>query len=310
MAKKKKRNIADGSGDMDAIKLPDQKQLKELNAETRRGSAVNQYAESLFSTDKSRHKGSFERALQFEDPSMNLAPKKVVEQEEEEEEEDITEYAAKAMPKATGLNRGIRIGKLYIKKKTIVIWCVTVGVLLLFMLFAFPPIITNDTDGSKVKKDANVFSEMGMTELKAYAAAHHYVNSEKALSSEKHENYRVVNLAFTARNLSPFTVEIPKFVVNKIDKKYKDTVAYIASGDVDANGKDVPISIPAFSSLTINIEVLVNVEDIDENEFNDAVTSMVISTEGMNKKVFGLSIPCLPYYIFVSDDIVLDMSLE
>ena len=97
---KKKKNIADGSGDMDAIKLPDKKKIKALNTETRRGSAMNQYADSLFSTDKSRHQGSFERAIAYEDPGRNLtlAP----DDEEEEEEEDITEFAARNVPKATG----------------------------------------------------------------------------------------------------------------------------------------------------------------------------------------------------------------
>ena len=69
---KKKKNIADGSGDMDPIKLPDQKKIRALNTETRRGSAMNQYADSLFSNDKSRKQGSFERAIQYEDPGRNL----------------------------------------------------------------------------------------------------------------------------------------------------------------------------------------------------------------------------------------------
>ncbi len=305
MAKKKKRNTADGSGDMDAIKLPDQKKIRELNTETRRGSAVNQYAESLFSTDKSRHKGSFERAIQYEDPGRNLTL--VPEEEEEEEEEDITEFAARSVPKATGLNRGVKLGGQYVRKKTIVIWCVVAVTFLLAMMFAFPPIFSDDTENSKVLTDANVFSQMGMTELKAYASSHYYVNSEKAFSSEKMDNYRVVELSFTARNLSPFTVEIPKFVVTKVDPLYKDHIAYIKSGSVNENGEDVPETIPAFESKKIKIEVLVNVEDLKEQQFNDAVTSMIISTEGMNKKVFGLSVPCVPYFIFVSNNISLDL---
>lgn len=306
MAKKKKKNMADGSGDMDPIKLPDQNKIRELNAETRRGSAVNQYAESLFSTDKSRHKGSFERAIQYEDPgrNMTLVPD---DQDEEEPEEDITEFAARSVPKATGLNRGVRFAGQYVKKKTIVIWCVVVISFLLLMMFAFPPVITDDTENSRVLQDVNVFGQMGMTELKSYASAHYYVNSEKAFSSEKSENYRVVNLSFSARNLSPFTVEIPKVVVSKVKSKYEDSIAYVSCGSVDENGNDVPITVPAFGTKQIDVKVLVNVEKLDEQQFNEAVTTMVLSTEGMNKKVFGLSIPCMPYYIFVSDNILLDM---
>jgi hypothetical protein len=44
-----------------------------------------------------------------------------------------------------------------------------------------------------------------------------------------------------------------------------------------------------------------------EKELNEAVSSMIISTKGMNKKVFGISIPCVPYFIFVSNNIWLDL---
>ena len=306
MAKKKKKNIADGSGDMDPIKLPDQKKIRALNTETRRGSVINQYADSLFSTDKSRHQGSFERAIQYEDPGRNLTL--VPDEEEEEEEEDITEYAAREIPKATGLNRGVKLGNQYVRKKTIVIWCIVAVSFLLFMMFAFPPIFTDDNENSEVLYDKNVFEKMGMTELKAYASTHYYVNSEKAFSSEKMENYRVVKLSFTARNLSPFKVEIPKFVVSKVDPLYEDKIAYVSSGSVDDSGNDIPVTVPAFSSKKIEIEVLVNVVDIDERQFNDALSSMIISTKGMTKNVLGMKIPCVPYFIFVSNDLSLSFN--
>lgn len=305
MAKKKKKNIADGSGDMDAIKLPDRKKINALNTETRRGSAINQYAESLFSSDKSRHQGSFERAIQYEDPGRNLT---LAPEEEEDEEEDITEFAARQIPKATGLNRGVKLGNQYVRKKTIVIWCVVAVTFLLFMIFAFPPIFSDDTEHSEVMHDRDVFEKMGMTELKAYASAHYYVNSEKAFSSEKMENYRVVKLSFTARNLSPFKVEIPKIVVTKVDPLYEDKIAYVTFVDgVDASENDVGVTVPAFGSKKVEVEILVNVVDLDERQFNDAISSMILSTEGMTKNVLGMHIPCLPYYIFVSNNISLSL---
>lgn len=304
MAKKKKK-ITDGSGDMDSIRLPDKKDIYALNTPKHRGTAMNQYAESLFSNDKSRYQGSFERAIQYEDPGRNMTL--VPEDEQEEEEEDITEFAAKAIPKATGLNRGVKLGNQYVRKKTIVIWIVVAVTFLLFMMFAFPPIIADDTDNSEVLYNKNVFEKMGMTELKAYASAHYYVNSEKAFSSEKAENYRVVKLAFTARNLSPFTVEIPKFVVTKVDPRYEDNIAYVSTGTVDSNGNDIPLTVPAFGSKKIEVEVLVNVAEIDERQFNEAISSLILSTKGMTKNVFGMKIPCIPYFIFVSDNMSLSL---
>jgi hypothetical protein len=122
------------------------------------------------------------------------------------------------------------------------------------------------------------------------------------------ENYRVVKLVYNARNLSPFKVEIPKFVVKKVEAQYEDRIAYISMADKKENGDQAPVEIPAFSSKEITIEVLVNVADISEKEFNEAVSSMIIATEGMNKKVFGLSVPCIPSFVFVSNNILLDMS--
>ena len=127
---------------------------------------------------------------------------------------------------------------------------------------------------------------------------------EKFFTSEKSDNYRVAELSFNVRNLSPFKVEIPKFVVSKVDAPYKNKIGYIQS-EIGEDGKDVPITIPAFSSKKIKIRVVVNVAEMSEKEFNDALSSMIISTKGMNKKVFGLSVPCVPYFIFVSNNISL-----
>ena len=302
MAKVKKNP---GSGDMDSIRLPDKQEIRALNTPKHRGSLTNQYAESLFSKGESHYKGSFERAILYEDPAMNLRTSK---DEEEEQEEDFSDFNAKEIPKATGLNRGVKLGNQYVKKKTIVIWCTVAVTFLLFMMFAFPPIISDDTSSSVVDKEANVFKNMGMTELKAYASSHYSMNSQKAFTSEKMENYRVVKLAYNARNLSPFKVEIPKFVVKKVASQYKDRIAYISMADKKENGDQEPAEIPAFGSKTVTIEVLVNVADLSEKEFNEAVSSMIIATEGMNKKVFGLSVPCIPSFIFVSNNILLDMS--
>ena len=168
--------------------------------------------------------------------------------------------------------------------------------------------MTDDLDNSKVLEHQDIFKDMGMTELKAYASAHYYVHSQKAFNSERSENYRVVELAFNARNLSPFTVEIPKVVVTKIDPLYEDHIAYVKVGSVDENGKDVPETIPAFSSKKITVQILVEITELSEREFNDAIASMILSTEGMNKKVLGMSIPCVPFFMFVSNNISLELN--
>lgn len=303
MAKKKK--TTPGSGDMDSIRLPSKKEIYSLNTPKHRGSITNQYAESLFSNDKSQHQGSFERAILYEDPAMNLRRPG---EEEEEPEDDFSDFNAREIPKATGLNRGVKLGNQYVKKKTIVIWVSVAVAFLLFMIFAFPPVISDNTDDSTVEKDANVFRNMSITELKAHASTHYSMVSEKAFESEKAENYRVVKLVYNARNLSPFKVEIPKFVLTKIDPRYEDKIGYITMAEKTKNGDQKAAIIPAFGSKEIVVEVMVNVVDMDEKQFNDAIASMIISTEGMNKKVFGLSVPCIPSFVFVSNNMLLDLN--
>ena len=154
----------------------------------------------------------------------------------------------------------------------------------------------------------DIFKDMGTTELKKYASEHYAVNAdlEKFFTSEKSDNYRVAELSFKVRNLSPFKVEIPKFVVSKVDSQYSNNIGYIET-DLDENGKDIPITVSAFSTEKITIRVVINTAEMTEKELNEAVSSMIISTKGMNKKVFGISIPCVPYFIFVSNNIWLDL---
>ena len=304
MAKKKKSDPT--RGDMDSIRLPNRKEIYSLNTPKHRGLAINQYAESLFSKDDGYHQGKFERAIHYEDPAMNLNDPRL--DAEDEQEEDFSDFNAREIPKATGLNRGVKLGNQYVKKKTIVIWVSVAVAFLLFMIFAFPPVISDNTDDSTVEKDANVFRNMSITELKAHASTHYSMVSEKAFESEKAENYRVVKLVYNARNLSPFKVEIPKFVLTKIDPRYEDKIGYITMAEKTKNGDQKAAIIPAFGSKEIVVEVMVNVVDMDEKQFNDAIASMIISTEGMNKKVFGLSVPCIPSFVFVSNNMLLDLN--
>lgn len=289
---------------MDSIRLPNRKEIYSLNTPKHRGSAINQYAESLFSKDEGYHQGKFERAILYEDPAMNLKDPRL--DAEDEQEEDFSDFNAREVPKATGLNRGVKLGSQYVKKKTIVIWCVVAVSFLLAMMFAFPPIVSDDVDNT-TSVEKNIFEKMSMTELKAHASTHYSIGSEKAFNSEKKENYRTVRLAFSAKNLSPFKVEIPKFVLTKIDPRYSDKVAYISMAQTDSKGEQIPVVIPGFSSKKFEVDVLMNIEDMDSEQFNEAVRSMVISTEGMNKKVFGMSLKCVPSYVFVSNSIELDL---
>ena len=88
------------------------------------------------------------------------------------------------------------------------------------------------------------------------------------------------------------------------DKHYKPV---ILTHYLDENGKDIPVTVSAFSTEKITIRVVINTAEMTEKELNEAVSSMIISTKGMNKKVFGISIPCVPYFIFVSNNIWLDL---
>ena len=72
-------------------------------------------------------------------------------------------------------------------------------------------------------------------------------------------------------------------------------------GEGGGNGGTCEIS--AFSVKTVTVEVLMNVHELNAEQFDAAMTSLVIRTNGMRKKLGPISIPTVPAFVFVNDSL-------
>lgn len=293
-------------GSMDSIGVPDTEKIVALNdPKFRNSDDINSRAEQIFTGDKTIRQDRFDRATKSYD-DINLHTAEEMEMRRREEEKDIMKYAAKMPTKAaTGLNKGTRIGGSYVRKGTIVKWAVIFVAAILVLVLFFPPFFSSDPELSRVKYDEDVFEDKGLTGFKTYASANYTVYNENAFSSEDPKNYRVVDLAFTLRNPSPLQMKIPQYKIFRVDSDYDDVVCYATSVTKDSDGKVIGDVIPGFSSKDVIVRVMVNVSGMSDEEFDDCITSMVISTVDMKKKLTkNTYVPCVPAFMPVSNNTI------
>ncbi len=64
-----------------------------------------------------------------------------------------------------------------------------------------------------------------------------------------------------------------------------------------------------FEGKDVTIEMMINVTDMTEEELDECVTGMVLSTTGAKKRIArGVELPCLPAYLFVSDTVTVRLN--
>lgn len=205
------------------------------------------------------------------------------------------------------LDKGVKVGTAYVRRGRVYFWIfITLMILALAVTF-LPPIMSSKTDETKVLFERNVFENKGMTDFKSYALANYSVYNEGAFSSEKSENYRVVELSVHIQNSSPFQVKIPQYKAIKVPKKHKDRLCYVTSTTVrETLGDSDPVTgdvVEPFGAKDVTIEIMVNVSDMTDSEFEDMITGLVIKTVDAKKRILpGIYIPCLPAILFVSDN--------
>ncbi|MBQ6632866.1 MAG: hypothetical protein IJH80_01545 [Ruminococcus sp.] len=296
-------------GSMDSISTPDTDKIVNLSDPNfGKINDINSKADKIFIGDKRVRSDRFDRATKSYD-DINLHTAEELEQKRREEEKDILKYAATPPKKAaTGLNRGTKLGNSYVRKGTIVKWAVIFVAALLIIVLFFPPFFSSETKLSGVRLDDDPFEGMGLTDFKTYALSNYSVYSEEAFSSEDPNNYRVVDLVFSIRNPSPLEMKIPQYDIFRVPDEYKKAVCYATSWKKNSEGKVIGDTVPGFSSADVTIRVMVNVTDMTDNDFDDCVTSMIISTSGAEKKLTKTTyIPCIPAFMPVSNNI--DISL-
>ncbi len=295
---------------MDSIKVPDNVDLRSLNATQYRGSAVNAAADEIFS-DRYARKTRFGAVdVNYEGSEKRAKARR----EEAEKEEDS--FIPKTNPNKKApdaLHQGVKVGTSYVERKKVIIWITTALLLLGCALLFLPPLMNSTTEETKVDFERNIFSQMGMTEFKAFALSNYSVYNPNAFSSEKNENYRVIELSVHVQNSSPFMVTIPQYEALHVPAKYEERVCYVSStgraATKNGSGKVIGDTIDGFSGKDVTIEVMINVTDMTEEELDECVTGMVLSTSGAKKRIArNVEVPCLPAVLFISDHVTVPLN--
>lgn len=284
---------------MDSIAVPDTEKIQKLSDPKFHGSERNRQADAIFEGNKFNKVGDFDRATKF----YGSAEEKRLELEKD----DPDDFIPKRDPnrKAPGkMNMGVKVGSTYVKRKKVVMWIVIAVILLACALLFLPPLMTSNSEDTKVIYDRNVFENMGMTEFKTYALANYSVYSEEAFSSEKKENYRVVSMNVHLQNTSPFEVSVGQVEVTHVPKAYEDKICYVTLTRTDKDGAITNETVPGFSGKDITIEVMVNVTDMTDEQFDEAITGLILSTKDTKKRIaMDKYIPSIPAFLFVSDNV-------
>ena len=266
---------------MDSLKLPDQDKLDSL--------------QDGFITKKPESTGSFDDFDKVTAPTFAKAGKVQDIPNKEDKKDDPDDFIPKPDPNRKANNIGVKVGKRYVSKKRmakIIACCVIAAAVVLFF---FPPVVTNNTDESSAEKE-NIFQTMGLTELKEDILKNKSVYSEEGLSSELSENYRICKVSLNIKNMTPFELKIPGYDIVSADSDYKQRFIYASP---EKSGGDI---IPPFSNEPVTVEVLVNVASMTDLQFDEAVTSLVLKTSGMKKKIGkSLYCPCIPAFVPVSN---------
>ena len=290
---------------MDSLSVPDTTRMKDLDrpASYRAGTGINAAADEIFNS--SSHIG---RTTQFGAADMNYKGSEKMAKERKDAEEDDPLKDMRFSPEVNRkapdvMHQGVKVGSAYVERRKVVIWMVVSFLLLACALIFLPPLMNSSDETTSVDHDRNVFEDMGMNEFKAYAVANYSVYSTDAFSSEKNESYRVIRLNAHLQNSSPFEVTIPQYKAVHVPGKYKNKVCYVTSAKTE-DGKIVGDTIPGFSGEDVTIEIMVNVVGMTDEDLDECITGMILSTVDAKKQMVGnIKTPCIPGFLFVSNTV-------
>lgn len=273
---------------MDSVSLPSQEKINNLK--------------DGYDAKKIVKDNAFDEFAEITRPSFDRATKAAfIPERNDDNEDDDDDFIPKPDPNRKANIVGVKVGKTYIAKAKlakIIIFCV---VAVLVIVFFFPPFATSNADLSG-SENQNIFREKGLTELKEDILKNTTVYDISALSSEQGDSYRMCTIVANITNITPFELEIPSYAIVSSNSDYKSKFVYADSS------KEAGDVIPPFSSEPVQIKVLVNVAGLNEEQFDKAVTSLVLRTDGMKKKIGGSTYcPCIPAVIVVSNAITFSL---
>lgn len=277
---------------MDSISTPDMKNLSSKQSDN-----INNYDRYSRAEDKyGRVKVSFDSATKMKELDSILMDKH---KEKDEVQEMLDEFQPKRkMAPAQGLDRGVKINGRYVAIRRIVtVFVILLAAAVFYLLFVPPFFFANDSESSCRYED--IFASKGITNYKAEVAQDKNVYNLEALSSDKSDSYRICTVAFDAKNMSPFAVKAEDYVILG-GGQFKNNIVY-------STAVDDSLEIPPFSTKTVRVEILVNRNGLSDEDFDEAITSLLLTTKGAKKQLTkSFTLPCLPALMSVSDVISFD----
>ncbi len=278
---------------MDKISTPD---LSNLSAgQSQKLNTFDRYTRAEDNSGKVR--ATFDRAQLVKDFEIKKEP------DPDDPEVMAKEFSAKKRTvAASALDKGVKVRGVYVARRRIITAvCVFVGILVVIALF-FPPIFAPNDELSDCRSEA-LFSKSGFTHYKAELMENKHVYNVEALKSDKSSSYRICTVAFEAKNYMPFAVSVDDYVINE-GGDYDERIVY-------STAEDDSKEIPAFSSKTILVDVLIYSDGMTDEKFDKAITTLTLSTVGTKKHIGkSITIPCIPGRLSVSDVITFDKDAD
>lgn len=275
---------------MDIIRTPDLN-----NLDSRQSKSLNTYDRYTRAEDNTgKIRADFDRATVVQDYQI-----KSKEPEKSDAEKLVDEFSAKRRTVAAdALNKGVKVRGAYVARKHILRAIIIVIVLFVAGVLFLPPFYkSNDTMSSCRSED--IFGAAGSTQYKADLLNDHYVYNIDAMTSDRSDSYRICTIAFDAKNYSPFEVYMDDYIISD-GGDYSSNIVYSTYvGDSNV--------IPAFSTKTVQIEILIKRDGLSDEDFDKAITSLTLHSKGAKKRISKKTgLPCIPAWLSVSDVISFD----
>ena len=275
---------------MDIIRTPDLN-----NLDSRQSKSLNTYDRYTRAEDNTgKIRADFDRATVVQDYQI-----KSKEPEKSDAEKLVDEFSAKKRTVAAdALNKGVKVRGAYVARKHILRAIIIVIVLFVAGVLFLPPFYKSNDSMSNCRSE-DIFGAAGSTQYKADLLNDHYVYNIDAMTSDRSDSYRICTIAFDAKNYSPFEVYMDDYIISD-GGDYSSNIVYSTYvGDSNV--------IPAFSTKTVQIEILIKRDGLSDEDFDKAITSLTLHSKGAKKRISkSKGIPCIPAWLSVSDVISFD----
>lgn len=272
---------------MDSIKPPEKDKINQLSGGYVGSRRV--YKEQGIDDFTNTVRANFDSAAPVKMPERTEEPTPKDEFDQMIEQEKKNKQTAKSRK-----NSGVKVGGRFVAKWLVIRIAVILAAVLIFAVTFCPPFTFSTVDG-EVRSD-NIFETRSISQAKQDVLMNDFVYNIDNMSSVKPENYRICTVDIDLKNFTPYKVELPGFSIVTCDPMYSDKF-------ISARLADGAVEIEPFKVTTVTVEVLMNVHELNEDQFDEAMTSLILRTNGLRKKLGPVSIPTIPAFVFVADSL-------